>query len=168
MLLWNRYVCCRVWAEHQLNLVKEQLNMQAPSPTTATPGSVTPISPLSPGRASISGPGYFGSSMTSRLASSPGLYGGATTPRRRPSTDSTMMTPIEPLKRRPSTDAGLARVKSGSSRDRIPLQRTLTGESVLEGGKDKNAAWKLIIIQTDLQAHSKMTLERYVENHVVG
>jgi hypothetical protein len=73
-----------------------------------------------------------------------------------------MMTPLEPLKRRPSTDAGLARVKSGSSRVRIPLQRTLTGESVLEGGKDKNAAWKLIIIQTDLQAHGKMTLERYV------
>jgi hypothetical protein len=31
----------------------------------------------------------------------------------------------------------------------------------LEGGKDKNAAWKLIIIQTDSQRHSKMTLERY-------
>lgn len=24
----------------------------------------------------------------------------------------------------------------------------LTGESILEGGKDKNAAWKMIIIQT--------------------
>lgn len=149
-------------ADNQLTLVKEQLVMESPSPTSATPGSVTPLSPLSPGRGSISGPGYFGTSMSSRLASSPGPYGGASTPRRRPSSDSTMMTPLEPLKRRPSTDAGLARVKSGSSRVRIPLQRTLTGESVLEGGKDKNAAWKLIIIQTDLQAHGKMTLERYV------
>lgn len=43
---------------------------------------------------------------------------------------------------------------------RIPLQRTLTGESILEGGKDKNSAWKMIIIQTDLQNHSKMTIER--------
>jgi hypothetical protein len=31
---------------------------------------------------------------------------------------------------------------------RTPLKRVLTGESVLEGGRDKNAAWKLIIIQT--------------------
>lgn len=30
----------------------------------------------------------------------------------------------------------------------MPLKRVLTGESVLEGGRDKNAAWKLIIIQT--------------------
>jgi hypothetical protein len=44
---------------------------------------------------------------------------------------------------------------------RAPLKRVLTNESVLEGGKDKNAAWKLIIIQTDSQRHSKMTLERY-------
>ena len=43
---------------------------------------------------------------------------------------------------------------------RTPLKRVLTGESVLEGGKDKNAAWKTIIVQTDAQAHSKMTLER--------
>jgi hypothetical protein len=41
----------------------------------------------------------------------------------------------------------------------------LTNESVLEGGKDKNAAWKLIIIQTDSQKHSKMTLERYARSY---
>lgn len=30
----------------------------------------------------------------------------------------------------------------------MPLKRTVTGESILEGGKDKNAAWKLIIMST--------------------
>lgn len=29
---------------------------------------------------------------------------------------------------------------------RIPLKRVLTGESVLQEGKDKNAAWKMIIL----------------------
>jgi hypothetical protein len=66
---------------------------------------------------------------------------------------------FDPLRRRPSTEAALGRLR-GTFEKRIPLTRTLTGESVLEGGKDKNAAWKTIIIQTDLQAHAKMTLER--------
>lgn len=144
-----------------MKLIKEQLSIVSPSPLTISgaPSPITPSSPLSPGRSSVTAGSFFGSSMTSRLASSPA--GGGAMPfeplRRRPSTDSTMA-PIEQMKRRPS-DVGLTRVKSGKER-RIPLQRTLTGESILEGGKDKNAAWKLIIMQTDLQSHSKMTLER--------
>lgn len=128
-----------------MKLVKEQLAMVASPPSgSATPTASGPMSPVSPARASAAA-SYFGASMTSRLASSPSSFNAPA--------------PFEPLKRRPSTDAGLARVKSGRER-RVPLQRTLTGESILEGGKDKNAAWKLIIMQTDLQSHSKMTLER--------
>jgi hypothetical protein len=78
------------------------------------------------------------------------------------------------------TPLALARSRSIVEK-RIPLKRVLTGESILEGGKDKNAAWRLIIMHTvspqqrtrtpgsssgadtyiqDSQSHSKMTLER--------
>ena len=88
-------------------------------------------------------------------------------------------------RRRISTDAAFASGSPFSATrmkftDRKPpaLKRVLTGESILEGGRDKNAAWKLIIIQTvshkwpllrilltmpatqDSQSHSKMVLER--------
>lgn len=108
-----------------------------PSPGNAQP----PISPTSPVITRPTSASYFGTSISSRMGPSPSGF--------------------EPLRRRPSTEATIGRMR-GTFEKRIPLQRTLTGESVLEGGKDKNAAWKLIIIQTDLQSHSKMTLERYV------
>lgn len=84
------------------------------------------MSPTSPPTSS-----YFGQSFTSRLGTSTGVA-----------------SPL--LKRRPSTDAGMPGfTRSRSIREQwVPLKRVLTGESILEGGKDKNEAWKMIIIQT--------------------
>ena len=130
---------------NQMKLVVEQLNMspnRSTNPLTHSPTSSRP--------SSIS----FGGSFTGRLGSTP------------PSTPST---PGPIPRRRPSNDAGMPPSSIGSkprlrpltSERRPPaLKRVLTGESILEGGKDKNAAWKLIIIQTDSQSHSKMLLER--------
>lgn len=128
-----------------MTLVREQLNMVPISPQSAQ--SALPTSPTisSPVRRPSSA-GYFGTSITSRMGPSPSAPAG-------------FPAGFEPLRRRPSTEATIGRMR-GAFEKKIPLQRTLTGESVLEGGKDKNAAWKLIIIQTDLQSHSKMTLER--------
>jgi hypothetical protein len=102
------------------------------------------ISATSPARPSSS---YFSSSLSNRFGTTP------------PS--SLASSPTGSLRRRPSTEAGQTfnRARSIIER-RAPLKRVLTNESVLEGGKDKNAAWKTIIIQTDSQKHSKMTLER--------
>lgn len=48
------------------------------------------------------------------------------------------------------------------------LKRVLTGESVLEEEKDKNAAWRQIILATDVQRHSAMTLDRKEHWHRVA
>lgn len=108
----------------QIQLIIEQLRSSPASPKVAT-AALGPMTPASP-RTSVS---YFGTSFSSRFGTSP------------PSS------PVMPgVRRRPSTEAG------GLSRaileKRAPLKRVLTGESILEGGKDKNSAWKLIIIQT--------------------
>lgn len=133
----------------QLRLILEQLETTPSSPKISS--GAFALSPSSPRPATS----YFGSSLSGRLSSTPpaspmlgSSIGGF--PRRRPSTV--------------ASDAGIAGLGGGLRRlsvdPRIPLKRTVTGESVLEGGRDKNAAWKLIIIQTDSQAHGKMTLER--------
>jgi len=86
-----------------------------------SPASPKPLSP------------YFGT-FTSRFSTSP-----------------TSLMPSSPtVRRRPSAEAGgFTHARSRSIQEkRIPLKRVLTGESVLEGGKDKNSAWKLIIIRT--------------------
>ncbi|WRT68074.1 uncharacterized protein IL334_005049 [Kwoniella shivajii] len=125
---------------NQMKLIIEQLQTSTTSPKTMSSSFI--MSPPSP---RIGGSSFFGQSLTSRYGSSPistpGIGPGA--PRRRPSVDMPGFT-----KSRPIMDK------------RIPLKRVITGESILEGGKDKNAAWKMIIIQTDSQSHSKMTLER--------
>jgi hypothetical protein len=153
-----------------MKLIVEQL--RAPSQSPRPPS--TPFSPMSPSspRPSTS---YFGTSFSSRFGTSP------STPR----FGSSPSTPTAPIpRRRPSMETGtplaLARSRSIVEK-RIPLKRVLTGESILEGGKDKNAAWRLIIMHTvspqqrtrtpgsssgadtyiqDSQSHSKMTLER--------
>ncbi|WVR06613.1 hypothetical protein IAU60_003645 [Kwoniella sp. DSM 27419] len=123
---------------NQMKLIVEQLQT-APSPGAKLSASLA-FSPTSP---RVGGASYFGQSFSSRLGSSPNLNNPQPLARRRPSTDM----------------PGFARSKS-IREQRVPLKRVLTGESILEGGKDKNAAWKMIIIQTDTQSHSKMTLER--------
>lgn len=132
----------------QLRLLTEQLRL---TPSDSKNGGQTssstfgPMSPASPRPATS----YFGQSITGRFGSSPlsspALTGMGSVPGS-----------SGPMRRRPSTEAGLARrpsiVETTLSRSmmdkRIPLKRVLTGESMLEGGKDKNAAWKLIIIST--------------------
>jgi hypothetical protein len=53
-----------------------------------------------------------------------------------------------PLRRRPSGDSGpIARLRAGNA-PRVPLRRTLTGESILQEGQDKNSAWRMIILST--------------------
>lgn len=53
-----------------------------------------------------------------------------------------------PIRRRPSTDAGpIARLRTGNT-PRVPLRRTLTGESILQEEQDKNSAWRMIILST--------------------
>lgn len=132
----------------QTKLIIEQLRSEPSSPKLSS--SSFAMSPSSPRPATS----YFGSSLTGRLSSTPpaspmlgsslggfgfsSISGGGSNG------------PIP--RRRPSTDAGPVGGMLGRSRSiverRTPLKRVLTGESVLEGGKDKNAAWKLIIIQT--------------------
>ncbi|WWC96475.1 hypothetical protein V866_003343 [Kwoniella sp. B9012] len=127
---------------NQIKLLIEQLSTQSPSPKATTSSSfiMSPTSPRIGGSSS-----YFGQSFSGRFGSSPvstpGIGGG-------------------PSRRRPSMDMpGFTKSRS-IMEQRVPLKRVITGESILEGGKDKNAAWKMIIIQTDSQSHSKMTLER--------
>jgi len=134
----------------QTKLIIEQLRVVAASPRLSS--SSFALSPASP-RPSTS---YFGSSFSGRLSQ---------TPPASPLLGSSVGS-FSTMRRRPSTEYGAmmgmgfpARARS-IKEQRAPLKRVLTGESVLEGGKDKNAAWKLIIIQTDSQSHSKMTLER--------
>ncbi|EIW67561.1 hypothetical protein TREMEDRAFT_33244 [Tremella mesenterica DSM 1558] len=130
----------------QMNLIVEQLgsplqssSSYVPQSPLASPSSI--YSATSPRQTSMSG-SYFGSPLSGKgfTPSSPGL------------------------RRRPSTDAGLTMTRQRSYGDkrekRTPLKRVLTNESVLEGGRDKNAAWKMIIIQTDAQTHAKSTIER--------
>ncbi|ADV25860.1 hypothetical protein I305_04819 [Cryptococcus gattii E566] len=122
----------------QMSLLIEQLKTIPSSPKISSSLAMSPTSPAASS--------YFGQSSTSRLGTSTGI---------------TSYLP----KRRPSTDGGVGGMpgftRSRSIREQwVPLKRVLTGESILEGGKDKNAAWKMIIIQTDFQSHAKMTLER--------
>lgn len=134
----------------QLKLILEQLQTAPASPKLSSASFA--LSPNSPRPATS----YFGSSLSGRLGTTP-----PTSPMLGTSLGMTG-------RRRPSTvaaDAAVTGIGMGLRRmsaidTRIPLKRTVTGESILEGGRDKNAAWKLIIIQTDSQAHSKMTLER--------
>ncbi|WVF68754.1 hypothetical protein IAT40_003526 [Kwoniella sp. CBS 6097] len=122
---------------NQMKLIIEQLQT---SPSSSSP-KVSSSMMMSPASPRIGGSSYFGQSFSSRLGSSPSTAG-------------------PPARRRPSIDMpGFTRSRS-IMEQRVPLKRVLTGESILEGGKDKNAAWKMIIIQTDSQSHSKMTLER--------
>ncbi|ORY31849.1 hypothetical protein BCR39DRAFT_525741 [Naematelia encephala] len=123
----------------QIRLIQEQLRSSMPSPRL--PSGSFAMSPPSP-RPSSS---FFGSSLSGRFGSTPPGSPASLTPRRRPSADAGFI---------------LTRSRSSIMEKRTPLKRVLTGESILEGGKDKNAAWKLIIIQTDSQSHAKMTLER--------
>ena len=53
-------------------------------------------------------------------------------------------------------------------REKPVLKRVLTGESLLEEEKDKNAAWRQIILATDMQRHSAMTLDRKEHWHRVA
>ncbi|GMK59712.1 hypothetical protein CspeluHIS016_0803180 [Cutaneotrichosporon spelunceum] len=53
----------------------------------------------------------------------------------------------------------VARLRAGHSA-RMPLRRTLTGESILQAGQDKNAAWRMIILSTDARKHTNTMLER--------
>ncbi|AFR98636.2 hypothetical protein C343_06613 [Cryptococcus neoformans C23] len=119
----------------QMSLLIEQLKTIPSSPKISSSLAMSPTSPPTSS--------YFGQSFTSRLGTSTGVA-----------------SPL--LKRRPSTDAGMPGfTRSRSIREQwVPLKRVLTGESILEGGKDKNEAWKMIIIQTDFRSHAKMTLER--------
>ena len=116
----------------QIKLILEQLSTIPQSPKLSS--SVFGSTPSSPRPTT---PSYFGSSFGGRFSStppaSPSLGGGG------------MSGPIP--RRRPSTEAGYSRPRSIVEK-RMPLKRVLTGESVLEGGKDKKAAWKLIIIRT--------------------
>nr|XP_019045287.1 hypothetical protein I302_05676 [Kwoniella bestiolae CBS 10118]OCF24217.1 hypothetical protein I302_05676 [Kwoniella bestiolae CBS 10118] len=128
---------------NQIKLLMEQLSTQPPSPKITTSSSfvMSPTSPRIGGSSS-----YFaqGQSFSNRFGSSPVSTPGMSGPSRR----------------RPSMDMpGFTKSRS-IMEQRVPLKRVITGESILEGGKDKNAAWKMIIIQTDSQSHSKMTLER--------
>ncbi|WVQ84943.1 hypothetical protein IAT38_007106 [Cryptococcus sp. DSM 104549] len=125
----------------QVKLLIEQLNTVPSSPKMSSSLVMSPASP----RPSSS---YFGQSFSSRLGASPGVPSSPGAGRRRPSADGGM-----------GGMPGFTRSRSIMEK-RVPLKRVLTGESILEGGKDKNAAWKMIIIQTDAQSHSKMTLER--------
>ncbi|WWD18748.1 hypothetical protein CI109_103202 [Kwoniella shandongensis] len=119
---------------NQMNLIIEQLRITPSSPKT---GSSLMMSPTSP----RPGSSYLGQSFSSRFGASP--------------------VPPSSVRRRLSTDVpGFSRSRPPIMEKRVPLKRVITGESILEGGKDKNAAWKMIIIQTDSQSHSKMTLER--------
>lgn len=106
-----------------MRLLIEQLKTVPSSPKISSSLAMSPTSPPASS--------YFGQSFTSRLGTSTGI--------------------ASPLpKRRPSTDGGMSGfTRSKSIREQwVPLKRVLTGESILEGGKDKNAAWKMIIIQT--------------------
>lgn len=109
-----------------MSLLIEQLKTIPSSPKMSSSLAMSPTSPA------VSS--YFGQSSTSRLGASTGIT--SYLPKRRPSTD------------------GEAGGMPGFTRSRsireqwVPLKRVLTGESILEGGKDKNAAWKMIIIQT--------------------
>ncbi|WVQ96281.1 hypothetical protein IAU59_003385 [Kwoniella sp. CBS 9459] len=123
-----------------VNQMKPLIEQLQTSPSASSP-KVSSSMMMSPASPRIGGSSYFGQSFSSRLGSSPSTAG--PTPRRRPSVDM----------------PGFTRSRS-IMEQRVPLKRVLTGESILEGGKDKNAAWKMIIIQTDAQSHSKMTLER--------
>ncbi|WWC88365.1 uncharacterized protein L201_003276 [Kwoniella dendrophila CBS 6074] len=123
---------------NQVKLIVEQLQSTITSPKIPTSSSFI-TSPRIGGSSFVGG-----QSFSNRFGSSP-----VTTPsmggpsRRRPSMDMPGFTKSRPIMEK-----------------RIPLKRVITGESILEGGKDKNAAWKMIIIQTDSQSHAKMTLER--------
>ncbi|BEI85638.1 hypothetical protein CcaverHIS002_0510390 [Cutaneotrichosporon cavernicola] len=66
-----------------------------------------------------------------------------------------------PLRRAPSGEGGgpLARLRARNP-TRMPLRRTLTGESILQEERDKNAAWRMIILSTDARKHATETLER--------
>nr|XP_018262052.1 uncharacterized protein I303_05067 [Kwoniella dejecticola CBS 10117]OBR84210.1 hypothetical protein I303_05067 [Kwoniella dejecticola CBS 10117] len=126
---------------NQMKLLIEQLQT---TPSNKVPlSSSTVMSPTSP-RIGGGSASYFGQSFPSRFGTSPaGTPGIGGSARRRPSMDMPGFT------------------KSRSIMEqRVPLKRVITGESILEGGRDKNAAWKMIIIQTDSQSHAKMTLER--------
>ncbi|KAK4689020.1 hypothetical protein P7C73_g1097, partial [Tremellales sp. Uapishka_1] len=122
---------------NQMKLIQEQLRGSTASPKVSA--AVMALSPASPARPSSS---YFGGSFSSRFGTSPSSFGPGSPGRRRPTTD---MTPI--------------RSKSIVEK-RVPLKRVLTGESILQEGKDKNAAWKMIILSVDATKHGKMTLER--------
>lgn len=134
----------------QTNLIIEQLRSAPSSPRLSS--SSFALSPTSP----RPGTSYLGSSLSGRLSQTPpaspalgSSLGGFPVPRRRPSTEYGAMMGM-----------GFPARSRSIKEQRTPLKRVLTGESILDGGKDKNAAWKTIIIQTDSQSHSKMTLER--------
>lgn len=47
-----------------------------------------------------------------------------------------------------SAPSPIARLRAGGTTPRVPLRRTLTGESILQEEQDKNAAWRMIILST--------------------
>lgn len=130
---------------NQLKLLVEQLRSPATSSFASTSFSRRPLSSSALGTSPAGSPrpsgssSYFGSSFAGMTSSTPPAspsLGGYNKPIPR---------------RRPSTDAGMSMMTSRPKsihEMRMPLKRTVTGESILEGGKDKNAAWKLIIMST--------------------
>ena len=120
---------------NQMKLIIEQLQTPMSPALSKTSTSAMPSQHNMSSSLSLSSyTGRFGS--TPPASPSLGSYGasfGAGTPRRRPSIDTI------------SSVTGRQRL---SEKAMPALKRVLTGESVLEGGRDKNAAWKLIIIST--------------------
>ncbi|ODN93441.1 hypothetical protein L198_05306 [Cryptococcus wingfieldii CBS 7118] len=122
----------------QIDLIIEQLRTTPPSPKIATSLAMSSSTPQ------VSS--YFGQSYSSKLATSPGI-------------------PSSPIRRRPSSDGtsglqGFTKSRPPTVEKRAPLKRVVTGESILEGGKDKNAAWKMIIIQTQSKRWRELTKSR--------
>nr|ODN91829.1 hypothetical protein L203_01081 [Cryptococcus depauperatus CBS 7841] len=109
----------------QIELLIEQLCTLPISPRNSSSLTISNSSPQSSS--------HFSQSFSSRLGTSTGVPSSS---RRRSSVDAGMI----------STPA-FTRSRSIIER-KSPLKRTITGESILEGGKDKNSAWKMIIIQT--------------------
>ncbi|KAL7420576.1 Beige protein-like 1 [Cryptotrichosporon argae] len=129
---------------NQVRLIAEQLRTSLPSPHFASSPALGRAPVPSTPRQSGS---FLGTSVSSRFGSSP----------------TTAFNPTSSSRRRPSTDGGLALYRTRSGLDKrapAPLKRVLTGESILAEEKDKNSAWKMIILQTDAQRHATMTLER--------
>lgn len=116
----------------QLKLLVEQLRSSSSADSTGrTPTSMS---------GSITRPGVA-RRRSSNLSTSMG---------RLSTSASTVSSPItsSPIRSRPSAEAGpIARLRAGVP-TRVPLRRTLTGESILQEEKDKNSAWRMIILST--------------------